>query len=413
MKGSERRRSWVILLTVFTAGVALAWMQNKVIPLVSVFVEAYDTDLSTVGWLSSIFCVMGVVTAIPAAMILMKIGPKYCGLIALGSAAIGAVLGIFAESIVVMMISRVIEGIGVGIISVAAPSVISMWFPEEKRGLPMGIWGSWQMVGQSLVFFLAVDIMTGFGWKGMWGTGILLCAAAFILYAVKVKKPPEEHNYANIEASTKLAGGLKAPSVWLMGAAGFLFCCCCFGWITWIAIYWTDTFLVSEAQINLYLAYMFVLEIPLVIGIGWMFDKFQSKRKLMGFVGSLIYAALLLTGYMLKNASFLIPYIIAYPLFEGVVATYLWTSTPQTVSNPRDTGTALAVLAACMNLGSVIGPPLIGIVIGRFGYEIAGWPLAVMMIAAALLVLITKIYTVSGEKKINNTRQNHEAKIWK
>lgn len=46
----------------------------------------------------------------------------------------------------------------------------------------MGIWGSWQMVAQGGNFFFAIVLTASFGWKGMWYFGLILLAAAAVLY---------------------------------------------------------------------------------------------------------------------------------------------------------------------------------------------------------------------------------------
>ncbi len=92
--------------------------------------------------------------ALPAAMIIKRFGPK-AGVAALAFAIVGSLIGLATDNVGVLIVSRVVEGTGIGIIAVLAPTLISMWFPPEKRGLPMGLWGSWMMVSQTILFFCA------------------------------------------------------------------------------------------------------------------------------------------------------------------------------------------------------------------------------------------------------------------
>lgn len=384
-----KKRAWIVVLTVFFAGVCLAWMQNKVVPLISVISQAFNAGSSTVGWLSSIFSLMAVVTALPSALILKKLGAKVCGLISLGCAIVGGLMGMAVNSIGLLMISRIIEGIGVGIISVVAPAVISMWFDDKSRGLPMGLWGSWQMVGQSAVFFCAVPLTSAFGWKGMWSAGIILCSMAFILFALLVKDPQKE--YAPDEKDEcSIWKGLRSTGAWLLGIAGFLFCCCCFGWVTWTVSAWSGSFGIPEQTVNTCLAYMFVLEIPMVILIGWLYDRFHFRRGFLGVTGALVYASLLFVGYQLPGKAFLLPYLLLYPFFEGMVATYLWTTASQIAKDPQDVGMTLAILTLCMNLGTVIGPPAVGAMIDAAGFSVAAGAMALCMVLGAGLICMVQ-----------------------
>lgn len=146
-----------------------------------------------------------------------------------------------------LFISRIIEGLGLGVIAVVAPALISMWFPPEKRGLPMGIWGAWQMVAQSATFFLGEYLTLDYGWQGMWWFGVSLCLLSFILYGLKVASPPGELNYADVETvDVSIWEGFKSPSVWLLAGAVLFFLCSLF----WM-VYMDSTFL----ERNLWLRY--------------------------------------------------------------------------------------------------------------------------------------------------------------
>jgi len=114
--------AWVILLVVFLASVAAPLNQNKVPPLMPVMMDAFHLTLVEAGLLMSVFAITGFILALPAGIILGKIGPKVTGLLALGCLAAGSALGALAPNVTVLLGSRVIEGTGMGLIAVVAPS---------------------------------------------------------------------------------------------------------------------------------------------------------------------------------------------------------------------------------------------------------------------------------------------------
>ena len=144
---NSHRKAWAVMLAAYLAGVAIALNQSKVPPAMQVLLQSLHMDMTTGGWLMSAFAVAGIVLGIPAAFVLAKLGPKLSGLIALGCTFVGSIVGALATGPAILLSGRVIEGIGLGLITVIAPAVISMWFPPEKRGTPMGIWASWVPVG--------------------------------------------------------------------------------------------------------------------------------------------------------------------------------------------------------------------------------------------------------------------------
>lgn len=149
-KQKNVRTAWVIVVIAFLGGLALASAQNKVPPCIDVVMAYFNIGETDAGWLTSVFTIMGMITAIPASWLLRKFGAKKIGVISLLCAAVGSALGAFSTELWMLMATRVLEGVGVGMIAVVGSAIISMWFPAEKRGLPMGVWGSWQMASQTI-----------------------------------------------------------------------------------------------------------------------------------------------------------------------------------------------------------------------------------------------------------------------
>lgn len=382
---------WIMVIIVFITGISMAWSQNKIIPIIDQLIDVFSIDKTVAGWLSSIFCVTSIIMAIPSAKILAQLGVKKSGMLALVFTFAGSCLGIVSSSFSVLFISRIIEGIGVGMISVIAPCVINMWFPQEKRGLPMGIWGSWQMVAQGANFFLAVAVTERYGWKGMWYFGMVLTLVAAILYGLAVKSPDEERNYAPIEDSPCFKKGLRCSNIWILSAAGLFFTFSYFGWCTWIVQYWTDVVHVDAEAANNYLGYMCMIEIPVVLVVGEILDRVRN-RKSVAIISSVLYIPVLFLSYFMENPALIVPFIIIYPIVEGGIPTFLWTVIGETVKEPKDSGIALAALTMCMNLGTVIGPPVIGYIIENISWHMATLPLCISILMSIFCICRVKLY---------------------
>jgi MFS family permease len=73
------------LFVVFLASAAAPLNQFKVPPMMPPLMESFQLDLSMAGLLISVFAVTGFILALPAGLILQRLGPKAAGLIAAGS----------------------------------------------------------------------------------------------------------------------------------------------------------------------------------------------------------------------------------------------------------------------------------------------------------------------------------------
>ena len=122
----KTKRAWIVALATIFAGISLALVQNKVAPCMTTLQAAFGIDMATAGWLSSLFSLVGIVIAIPAAMILNKLGPRKGGIVALVCAIVGSLIGVMVDNTAILMASRIVEGMGVGLMSVIGPSLIAM-----------------------------------------------------------------------------------------------------------------------------------------------------------------------------------------------------------------------------------------------------------------------------------------------
>ena len=130
--------AWVVLFALYMATLASPLNLFKLPPVMTMIHNALGMSMNDLGDLMSIFSIMGFVLAIPAGFILKSFGIKATGLVSVGAVTIGSAMGAMATTPRMLSEGRFIEGVGMGLIMVAAPLAISMWFPAEKRALATG-----------------------------------------------------------------------------------------------------------------------------------------------------------------------------------------------------------------------------------------------------------------------------------
>lgn len=383
-------KAWIVVIAIFIAGIGLAWTQNKVLPVIGLVQVDLNVGAGVAGWISGIFNVLGIALAFPAVGIVRKMGIFKGGLMCMIVTLIGAIVGFFAGDEYMLLVSRVIEGFGISLISVIAPSTIAMWFPEDKRGLPMGIWSSWQMVAIAGGFLLTGAIIgPDAQWKHMWIVSIILLVLGLILFAAFVRAPKEgeQPNYADVEdTSVKVTEVFKHRSVYIIAIGGLGFGIAIMTFATWIATYWTNAAGLDAGLANSIVGYVYLAEIFTAILGGFILTRIKSLKTRKRFVAidGILYAFVFFAAYHMVDMGAIIVVCVLYCLLEGVFAAAMWTFVTQTTPDPRLAGAATAFFSMALNLGMMLGGPIAGSILDATGGT--GWGYIAIVATCAQLI---------------------------
>lgn len=387
--------AWVVLFALYMATLAAPLNLFKLPPVMTTIQKAFGMSMSDAGDLMSIFSIMGFVLAIPAGYILKRFGIKLTGLFAVGSVTIGSALGAIAETSRMLFVGRFIEGVGMGLIMVAAPLAISLWFPAEKRALPTGLWASSVGIGNIVTLILAPTMAVSYGWRSVWWAGAGFSALAFVLFAVLFRMPRKEEMYetpapatagSKPEESPSLLKGMANSSFWMISIAFGCYNLVVMALCSFLPAFlevvrgYSLTFergvLMNASFVTAFIMLASIFSGP---GGGHISDRI-GKRK-----------AIVLISYVLMTLTFVLPFTVtgwmipAYMLIFGIVggpiAPVLLASVPEVATKPQLIGIGMSVAALGQNIGMYIGPTLFSRIQEAQGWATAGyWMIPVCII---------------------------------
>jgi MFS family permease len=384
------RYAWLVVVLVLLAGAAAALNQFKVPPLIPLLSQTFHLDMGNAGWLMSIFAITGFLTAFPAGLIMHRIGPKATGLVALGSIVAGGTLGAFSTTISMLLTSRLIEGVGLGLIAVVAPAIIASWFPPEEQGTPMGIWATWVPLGAVSMYILAPILAASSGWQGLWWTDAAFATISLVLFATFVRIPANltrslrrTEEKSSPKLNIGLAKALSNDSIWLLGTAF-----CCFNTFIFSLLTFLPSFLFSERGYSLADA-SFTTSLGQVTAIfccpiaGWVSDRVGS-RKLPMVVALLLLSASLLFPFRITGLAIPAYVIIMLGIMGSIVAATTFAAAPEVMGDPQLAGIGLAVVIFAQNVGAFAGPVLFGTLVDWMGWAVAGYMIIPFLITGSI-----------------------------
>ena len=225
--------AWVIWIVTFLISFAAPLAQFKLVSIPTFFIYipgispegCFGLDAAGFGWLMTLVSLIGIILAFPAAFICRRIGLRNTiALSALGVIAGGLIEVLGGDNVATLMIGRFIEGSGIGLVGVAAPTLITLWFPERTRGFALGLWCCWVPLSITLDSVVCPQLAALAGWQGVFWFVIIFAAIALVLFFVFFKVPQGEGASYNVEGSFKECMSLlKNYKIWMLGIVFAIF----------------------------------------------------------------------------------------------------------------------------------------------------------------------------------------------
>lgn len=398
-------KAWAVLAVTYLASVCAPLCQFKIPPLASWLFPAFHGQLDAVsfGTLMSAIAIIGVILAFPAAFIARKIGLKNVILLSVACLGVGSALGGFATSLNVLMVSRLLEGVGIGLIGVAAPSCVTIWFPRKTRGVALGIWATWVPVGSVLSFNVVPPLAIAGGYQLPFFVIAGVCLLAFVLFAAVFTMPKGASADMGVEGSFKESFKyLKNRRIWILGAVFFLFSFATIGIMNTYYNTFLETQLGMEPQRAAFLSSL-IMAISIVAApvTGRISDKVPIGRKYI--VGIVMMVILLPTAFFMFNTgggalAIMWVVIILQGVGGGMCGGSLRPMAPIIMPQTAMGATmGMAIMQFCQNMGSAVGSPLFGAVMSTFGWDMAS---LMLQLPAYVLGLVLIFFIMPRGKNV-------------
>ncbi len=367
-------RRWLIFCSVFFLGVLTSFCMFKAPTMFTTeFISELGFTDTNIGWVMSMFTLIGVVLAFPAGGILAKLGTKKSLLVTAASLIIGAAGGALATSATFMLVTRFIEGIGMGLMSVVGPAAVASIIPARKQGLAMGIWSVWFPAGVVAAFNITPMVYALAGtWRANWWLAAILGVIAFVFVAFVYADPPQE----TVAESDGAADAGETLSALKPDMFSIVMVALAFGaWNVFNAgaiggfypTYLTDVHHLDTQMAGTVSSVTNILVLALGPLSGIAADKFNIHKGFIVF--GMFGAAALLTFGFSDSMTLVWVFVIALSFCSACCSTGVFSSVPLLAKNPAKIGFGMAVVAFFQNLGGLIGSAGFPLVVAAMGWN--------------------------------------------
>ncbi len=375
------RTRWSLVATIIGVGIVNVMIMGRVLPALPLLRAELDLGLVTAGWVISLYSLIGALFGILIGTLADRIGHARqmvaCLLFVSGGAAIGAL----AEGAALLLVSRLIEGIGYVGLAVAGPSLIARAVAPADRARAVGSWGITVPTGLTLSLLVAPLALGPFGWRGLWLAAALASLVLFLAIlrlprAAPAGPPADTPRWRDMKIT------LLRPGPWVLSLI-FLF----YG-LQWMGLMaWLPTFAVEQRGAGVGLASGLTAAVLAVSALGnWWGNRLLQRgisRPALVALGSLAMG-LTSVGIFPDILSDGLRYglCLAFSLLAGIAPPAVLTGVPAHSPSPGQVGGTNGLVFQGGQVGLLLGPPLVAMVVSLSG----GWGDVVYLMAACTLV---------------------------
>ncbi|SDK38307.1 MDR family MFS transporter [Sediminibacillus albus] len=141
---------WLVVVSVLFGTFTVILNNSMLNPTLPHFIEFFDANAVSVGWILTIFMVSMGMTMPLTGYLGDRFGKKKIYLVGLAVFLIGSLAGALSQTLGMIIISRAVQGMAGGLMMPIAMALIFQAFPKEERGLAVGVYGVAAMVAPAI-----------------------------------------------------------------------------------------------------------------------------------------------------------------------------------------------------------------------------------------------------------------------
>ncbi|MFJ5370331.1 MFS transporter [Bosea sp. CER48] len=371
-------------MCVVSAGIAASVQIGKAAIAIPLLQAETGYDLAVLGWVSSIFAVLGLFGGVPVGALATRFGDRRILLLGLMLLMIGSAAGAGTRDLGPLLACRVVEGLGFLMVSVSGPALLRRCVGEGDREIAMALWSCFMPAG------MALAMLTGplfGGWRAIWLAGAAFAFAAAVAVLLRVPAAP-----AGAQVSWRSLA-LDAGRMFL--TRGPLLLALCFGlyaMMFFAVLSFLPVLLIERMGSPLAVAGLLsgLATAGNIVGnlLAGLLLRRGVRRVVLLAAASVamgVAAALALLPVLSPAGAFLC--CVLFAAAGGFIPATLLSTATAIAPRPALVPATIGLLMQGSNLGQVLGPAAVGLVISTVGWSGAAGLVAILALLAMLTAL--------------------------
>lgn len=398
----SRQTQWPIVWVAFGAGIVAATHIGKLPPALPEIRLALDAGLVTGGWIASMISCTGFALGLVAGSLADRLGQRQVLIFGLLAMTAGSLLGAFAQSGEVMLLSRFIEGVGYTSVTITGAGMITHVTAAGDRKWALGIWSSYVPVGFSVMLIAGALVLEAWGWRTLWliSSGITVVWAG-IVWKATLGWQRQSGNVAMTSMLNNVTRCLASPGALLAAGCFALYASQHISMMAWLPSYMREVYGSST---------LVAAVVPAVVLMFNAIGNWVSARAMgrgvsiwsllaVGAIGMGLSQIGIFSAFLPDTAR--LGFAVLFGIFGGMVPAAALGSVAIYTPSPSQIGTMNGLMVMGTSTGMLFGPPAVASMRAVMGnWNDVVW----LMVSLATVGVILAVLSRRLERRANAAR---------
>ncbi len=358
------------VLLLMGSGVVAAAQIGKAIISVPLIRSELTLSLDLAGLIVATFATIGAMTGIGAGLVVSRLGARRSLIGGMGVIALGNMIGANAPDQLVLLVARIIEGVGFLAVVLAVPSMLAQLVTREKRDFVMAAWSAYMPIGIMLMLLVA-PLLPTIGWRSFWLANALATGSCAILLAIHAPATPATARAGVARFFADALTIVRQPSCLVLAFAFFAYSCQIFSLTFALPLLLTSAYGVSLGAAGLLSAMVLA-----VSAIGHLSSGLLLRAgvpiwaNIAAAFGFFVLSGFAVYGNVLPPQG--ISLVAALALGVGGLAPgAIYAAAPHAAPAPSAVPPTIGLVQQASSLGQFAGPASLGLWVEHLGWQAA------------------------------------------
>lgn len=342
-------------------------------------------SLRQAGWLISTVSLITAAGGMAIALTAERFGHRRLVLLGTALSFLASLAGAFAPSVDLLLIGRIVEGLGFIMVVVAIPTlVVRLAAPADQR-IALTLWSAYMPAGAGTMMLISALVLSEASWRIAW---LVAAAASFLVLIALLWRalPRRELDPVPVARRAILAEMIEVATSG--GPLAIAFCfgaysCCWFAIVGFLPTLQVERLGFSTGAAAIVTALVTVANVAGNLGGGWLIQRGVARGMLI--VATALSMAVCAAFIFLDGLPDSVRLILAgvYSAVIGAVPAALFTAIPVHAGRPQLVGAATGLLMQVSNIGALLGPPITAALVSTGGWPATTWLTSVALVCVA------------------------------